>query len=83
MALFCPPAFSASLHGLTLHSPEAMCSPGTVQKSHLVAAWVGFMVHVPSMTSLECIPSMTAQCISILAAHPGVPSAGTGSGAVP
>lgn len=81
--MFFPPAFCASLHVLTLHSPEAMCSPGTVQKSHLVAAWVGFMAHVPSMTSLECIPSVMAQCISSLAAHPGVPSAGTGSGAVP
>lgn len=81
--MFCPPTFRASLHGLTLHSPEAVCSPGTGQESHLVAAWMGFMVHVPSMTSLECIPSVTAQCISSMAARPGVPSAGTGSGAVP
>lgn len=37
----------------TLHSPRAMYSPETGQELHLVEVSMGFMMHIPSMTSLE------------------------------
>lgn len=81
MAVLLPPRLPLP-QDWTLCSPKAMYSPGTGQKLHLVAVPVGFMVHVCSMTSLEHIPSMTVQCISSVAVHPGVPSSGTRSGTI-
>lgn len=82
MVVLLPPRLSLP-QDRTLHSPKAMYSPGTVQELHLVVVSTGFMVHIPSMTSLEHIRSMTVQCISSVAAHPGVPSSGTCSGTIP